>query len=68
MNKKEEDYEEHDKELTKNEKTISCPNCKKKFKINLEQEEIECECGEEFCAEEIIDFPEDFVWHPSEKY
>jgi len=56
-----------DEKLIKN-RIISCPSCKTKFKINLEQEEIECECGEEFCAEEIINFPEDFVWHPSEKY
>jgi len=56
------------REVIKNECIVSCPNCKNMFKINLEQEEIECECGEEFCVEEIINFPEDFVWHPSEKY
>jgi len=60
--------EECDEELVKTERLVCCPNCKNKFKVNLEQIEIECECGETFCSEEIIYFSEDFVWHPSEKY
>jgi len=47
---------------------VSCPCCKTKFIVNSKKVEINCECEEEICDEEIIDFPEDFVWHPSEKY
>jgi len=54
--------------LIQTKRLVSCPNCNAKFEVNLEQEEIICECGEEVCDEENIDFPEDFVWHPSEKY
>ncbi len=56
------------KELIKTEHVVCCPTCKTKFKVDSEQVEILCECGEEFCDEEIVDFPDDFVWHPSEKY
>jgi hypothetical protein len=45
-----------------------CPKCKTGFKVNLDNTEIVCECGEEFCAEPIANFTEDFVWHPSEPY
>jgi len=57
-----------DEELVKSKRLVSCPNCKSEFKVSLEQVEIECECGEKFCTRSHISFPEDFVWHPSEKY
>ena len=57
-----------DEELIKTKRLVSCPNCKNKFKVSLEQTEIVCECGEKFCVELVISFPEDFVWHPSERY
>jgi len=57
-----------DEELIESEYSILCPNCKTKFRIGLEHTEITCECGEEFLAEPFIGFPEDFVWHPSERY
>jgi hypothetical protein len=57
-----------DEELITTTYLVLCPNCKNKFKVSLEQTEIICECGEEFFAEPFISFPEDFVWHPSEKY
>ncbi len=57
-----------DDDLVKNNRLVSCPHCRNKFKISLEQVEVECECGEKFCAQPVTNFPEDFVWHPSERY
>ncbi len=57
-----------DEELINTKRLVSCPHCKTKFKVSFEQVEIVCECGEKFCAEPAINFLEDFVWHPSEKY
>lgn len=57
-----------DEELVETQYLILCPNCKAKFTISLEHIEISCECGEDFSAEPFIGFPEDFVWHPSERY
>lgn len=57
-----------DDEFVKNSKTVSCPSCKKQFKIDLNNSEVFCnECGE--CFEvELNEFSEDFVWHPTQKY
>jgi hypothetical protein len=57
-----------DEELLGTNYLVFCPNCKNSFKVGLENIEIVCECGEEFCAEPITSFTEDFVWHPSERY
>ena len=57
-----------DEDLVKNNRLVSCPHCKTQFKVSLEQVEVECECGKRFCTGSITRFPEDFVWHPSEKY
>jgi len=57
-----------DEELIKTKRLVFCPHCKTNFKVTLEQVEIICDCGEKFCTESIVSFPEDFVWHPSEKY
>ena len=53
------------KKFMTNNKTVSS---NKQFKVNSE-------CGESFCDEscenfetDLVIFPEDFVWHPSEKY
>jgi len=57
-----------DDEFVKNNRTVSCPSCNKEFKVSLECTEVFCdECCENFEIDPII-FPEDFVWHPSEKY
>ncbi|MFH1444962.1 MAG: hypothetical protein ABIF08_00605 [Nanoarchaeota archaeon] len=45
-----------------------CPKCNTKFNVDLDNTEIVCECGEEFCVEPIVSFTEDFVWHPSILY
>jgi protein-arginine kinase activator protein McsA len=58
-----------DEDFIKNIRLVLCPSCKTEFKVSLEQTEIFCyECGESFYAEPAMNFPEDFVWHPSEKY
>lgn len=57
-----------DEDLVNSKRLVFCPRCKTEFKISLEQVEINCECGEDFCADIIFSFPEDFVWHPSERY
>jgi len=57
-----------DDEFVKNSKTVSCPCCKKQFKIDLNDTEVFCnECGEHFEVE-LNGFSEDFVWCPKQKY
>jgi len=57
-----------DEELVQSKRLVLCPRCKTRFKVGLEETEIDCDCGEEFLADIVIGFPEDFVWHPSERY
>lgn len=57
-----------DEELINTKYMALCPKCKSNFGVNLESIEIICDCGEEFCADPLGSFTEDFVWHPSEPY
>ena len=57
-----------DEELIKSKRLVLCPKCRTRFKVSLEEVEINCDCGEDFCADINVSFPEDFVWHPSERY
>jgi transcription elongation factor Elf1 len=57
-----------DEEFVKNSKIVSCPNCNKKIKVDLNNSEVFCsECGEHFEVE-LNGISEDFVWHPNQKY
>jgi transcription elongation factor Elf1 len=57
-----------DDEFVKNSKIVSCPFCKKQFKIDLNNTEVFCDdCGEKFEVE-LNGFSEDFVWCPKQKY
>ena len=57
-----------DDEFVKNSKIVSCPCCKKCFKVDLNNTELFCnDCGEQFEVE-LNAISEDFVWHPTQKY
>jgi len=57
-----------DDKFVKKNRTVSCPSCNKEFKVNSECRETFCDESCEHFETDLVIFPEDFVWHPSEKY
>lgn len=58
-----------DEDITRTTRNINCPNCNANFKVPCSALEYVCgECGEIFSIEPEGPYPEEFVWHPRNKF
>ncbi len=58
-----------DEDITKTTRLVNCPNCSAAFRVPCSALEYVCgECGEIFPIESEGLYPEEFVWHPKNKF
>jgi DNA-directed RNA polymerase subunit RPC12/RpoP len=58
-----------DEDITHTTRLVSCPNCESTFRVPCSALEYVCgECGEIFPIEPEGPYPEEFIWHPRNKY
>lgn len=58
-----------DDKLMKSSRLTTCPSCDSESRVAVEEQESVCEdCGEQFLLDFEGSYPEEFVWHPGQKF